>query len=165
MPESDQPRSAPCTCRFLQREAAEARSPIVFDEELNEYHVTHVNEGPRGYSLIYHCPFCGGAAPPSRRGTFFAIITDEESRRLHALGDTLRTVDEVIATLGPPTRDQPRGLVTSSPASDSQPGEVHSYRVLVYSNLSETAEVRFTDFGPGQGVRMSLITKYTGPRT
>jgi hypothetical protein len=164
MPRSDLLRSSPCTCRFLQREADEPRSPIVFDETLNEYHLTHSNDGPRGYSMIYHCPFCGGAAPSSKRGSLFADITDEESRRLRALGDELRSVDEVIARLGPPTQDQAGGLTTHSPESDERPAELHSYRVLVYSDLSETADVRFTDFGPARGVRMSLQSKYVGAK-
>lgn len=135
----------------------------MFDETLNEFHITHVNEGPRGYTMIYHCPMCGGAAPASKRASFFAHITDEESRRLRALGDELRSLEDVIAKLGPPTHDQRRGLVTHSPECDEKPAEVHGYRVLVYSNLSETANVRFTDYGPGRGVHMSLESKYIGP--
>ena len=58
----------------------------------------------------------------------------------------MKTVEEVIAKFGEPDHDNPDGLRTQSPASDTEPSVVRSYRVLRYSGLSETAHVNFTDY-------------------
>lgn len=84
-------------------------SPIVFDEQMNEFHITHAttDDGREGHTLIRHCPWCGGAAPESKRHTYFAQITNEESRRLHVLTANVRTVEEVLAKFGPPRPTTP----------------------------------------------------------
>ena len=58
-----------CTCGYLQRAADDPDSPIVYDPQLNEYDFEYPSPcGPREYGkasaylMIYHCPFCGGAA-------------------------------------------------------------------------------------------------------
>jgi hypothetical protein len=37
-PKAKSATRARCTCRFLERTAAEPNEPIVFDADLNEYH-------------------------------------------------------------------------------------------------------------------------------
>ena len=74
----------------------------------------------------------------------------------------MKTVEEVIAKFGEPDHDNPDGLRTQSPASDTESSVVRSYRVLRYSGLSETAHVNFTDYGPERGVHVTLQSKYVG---
>ena len=94
--------SVPCTCRSLQHAAEEPANPIVFDARMNEYHLTHLDLagiGRHGYSIVFHCLYCGGAAAKSKRDTFFAHMTDAESRRLRDLASSLKTVEEAVANL------------------------------------------------------------------
>jgi hypothetical protein len=49
-----------CDCRTLERAAAEPGHAIVFDVDLNEYHIRH---GEGGRMMIYHCPFAAGKLP------------------------------------------------------------------------------------------------------
>jgi hypothetical protein len=164
--------AVPCKCNWLAQAADEPDNPVVFDKEMNEYHLAHqrprgsngAGGGRYGYSMIYHCPFCGGAAPKSKRETFFANITDAERARLTELTAGIRTVADAIARLGPPDQDVPQGLTVTTPATDTTPSTVTSYRVIRYMNLSETASVEFTDYGPDRGVRMTLQSKYIGSK-
>jgi hypothetical protein len=152
-----------CTCDYLQHAAAEPFSPIVFDAEMNEYQITHTT--PAGVvcsARIFHCPSCGGAAPRSQRGTRFAHVTSHERARLQELFSSVTTVDAAIAKLGQPDQDMPNGLTTISPATDTEPSQSVSYRVLMYTAISETADVSLTDFGPDRGLRFSLQGKYLG---
>ncbi len=156
----------PCTCGSLQRAAEEPSNPIVFDATMNEYRLKHFDlegTGQHGYGVIYHSVFCGGAAPRSQRGTFFVQITTAETRRLKALASGLRTVEDAIAKLGKPDEDHPTGMTTQSPATDTEPSIVRSYRLLRYTRLSETANVMFVDYGPERGLSMTLESKYIGP--
>ena len=154
-----------CTCDYLQRAAAEPFSPIVFDAEVNEFDIAHTTPaGVECRARIYHCPWCGGAAPRSLRGPLFAQITSHESTRLQDLCESLPSVEAAIAKLGPPDSDLATGFTTETPASDTKPATSVSYRVLVYTALSDTADVRLTDFGPDHGLRCSLDGKYLGAR-
>lgn len=157
--------SVPCTCRSLQHAAEEPANPIVFDARMNEYHLTHLDLagiGRHGYSIVFHCLYCGGAAAKSKRDTFFAHMTDAESRRLRDLASSLKTVEEAVAKFGPPDEDHPNGLASKSPASDAAPSIVRFYRLLRYTGLSDTANVTFTDYGPERGLHMTLESKYVG---
>ena len=157
--------SVPCTCRSLQHAAEEPANPIVFDARMNEYHLTHLDlagMGRHGYSIVFHCLYCGGAAAKSKRDTFFAHMTDAESRRLRDLASSLKTVEEAVAKFGPPDEDHPNGLASKSPASDAAPSIVRFYRLLRYTGLSDTANVTFTDHGPERGLHMTLESKYVG---
>jgi hypothetical protein len=91
--------STACKCKWLERAAAEPTDPVVCDELTGEYHITKPGGG---HMVIYHCPFCGGAAPLSRRDELFAHITHAEADRLHALTAGFKTVDQAIAALGAP---------------------------------------------------------------
>jgi hypothetical protein len=65
---------ARCKCGFLERHAGEPDSPIRFDAQMNEYHFVYPGSmGGEARMNIYHCPFCGGRAPKSRRGDLFAV--------------------------------------------------------------------------------------------
>ncbi len=151
-----------CKCSYLQRAADEPDHPIVFDTRMNEFHITYGAPEHRAYLMINHCPWCGGTAPRSKRETFFMNVTDAESMRLRDLAAGVRTVTDAIARFGPPDSDMPDGMTMKSPATDTEPSVVTSYRVLRYAGLSDTADVSFTDYGPERGLRMSLQGKYVG---
>src|SRR5262245_23525564 len=76
--------SKQCRCGYLQFAAEESGNPIVFDEVAGEYQFTYQEPGAEGPSLLvlYHCPFCGGAAPQSKRANLFHVIPKGEVRRL-----------------------------------------------------------------------------------
>jgi hypothetical protein len=96
--------------------------------------------------------------------TFFAQIT-AETGRLKALAPGLRTVEDAIGKLGQPEEDHASGMTTQSPATETEPSIVRSYRLLRYTGLSETANVTFVDYGPKGGLHMTLESKYIGPRS
>lgn len=161
-PTSTSVTSTQCKCGALQRAAEEPSIPIVFDARLNEYHITNIGRDKRGYSNVYHCFFCGGAAPPSKRHTFFATITAAEVERLDKLTYDVKTVKAAFARFGKPEEDLDVGLRTHSKASDTEPTTITSYRTFTYKNLSKTADVVFTDYSSERGLRMTLRGKYLG---
>jgi len=151
-----------CACDYLANAADEPEVPIVFDARMNEYHITTLG-AVQGALIIRHCPWCGGAAPTSRRASFFATITQAEEERLRALTRGLTTLSGVIRKLGRPDADFAEGLTVRSRKTEREPSKITSYRSLVYEGLSKTAEVRFTDYGPDGGVRAPFQGKYLGP--
>ena len=160
-PHSASITSTPCKCKSLENAADEPNSPIVFDRELNEYNI-ETRDG--GTLRIYHCFFCGGAAPRSKRGSLFATITQNEQDRLRDLTSGFATLADVIRKFGKPDEDMDTGLVSKWPAKRGKPPTIKSYRVLRYYDLSKTAQVEFVDYGPETGVRATLQGKYIGKR-
>jgi hypothetical protein len=149
-----------CACGYLERAAAEETVPIVFDPVVNEYHILHVSEGG-GYSVIYHCPFCGGATLESRRDAYFAQVTTAEAARLRRLTAGIQTVLEARNVLGPPDRENPTGLTITTPESEDGGPMVSTYPTLTYTRLSDTADVTLVDYGP-LGVRFTFQGKFLG---
>ena len=91
--------------------------------------------------MIYHCPFCGGRAPKSRRASLFHRITHAEQQRLCELTESMRTIRDVTAAFGKPDFDQPVGMVVTSPERNGKPESTQSYPVMIYTKLSEIADV------------------------
>jgi hypothetical protein len=56
----------------------------------------------------------------------------------------LKTLDDVLAVFGQPDLDQPTGLVKIVPEREGKPETTERFRVLIYQNLSDTADVRVT---------------------
>jgi hypothetical protein len=138
-------RIAACKCGFLERQANHPDSPIRFDSKLNEYHFIHrTSTSEEAMMMIYHCPFCGGRTPKSRRDDLFRRITLAEQHRLSELTRTLRTIQEVTAAFGDPDISEPSGMVVTTPARDGRPESTQSYPVMTYTRLSEVADVRVT---------------------
>jgi hypothetical protein len=133
----------------------------VFDPELREYDI-ETRDG--GRLRIYHCYFCGGAAPRSKRASLFATIPQDEEDRLRELTSGFATLADVIRRFGKPDDDMPTGVGTKTRAKGGKPPTIKSYRLLRYSNLSKTAEVEFVDYGPETGVRATLQGKYIGKK-
>jgi hypothetical protein len=158
-PHNQSKTAEPCTCDALEDAANEPDCPVEYNARLNEFSIKDRRGGERS---IYHCFFCGGAAPTSKRGSSFATIPEEERERIQTLADGLATLDEVIAKYGPPEDDMPNGHGELFPERDGKPQRGAYYRTLRYSNLSDTAEIDFVDYGPTRGVRMSFHGKYIG---
>jgi len=144
-----------CKCEWLEREAAEPRSPIEFDAKLNEYHIVR---GPKDFLMIYYCPFCGGSAPKSRRDRLFHTLTDAERSRLVKLTKNLRTVEDVTRAFGEPDYRQPVGIVVTQPERGGKPETTQSYPTLIFTKLSDTANVHVTIY-PNERVAISFQGK------
>ncbi len=152
-----------CTCKYLQRAADDPSIPIVFDKRTNEYQYVYQRSGEDGPSnlIIYHCPFCGGAAPASKRHLLFHVIPLVEADRLAELLAPLRTVRDAIERLGVPDHDDPIGEVRRQDETDESPSSITPYRTLTYESLSDVAQVRITERRDGS-IDWSLQGKYIG---
>jgi hypothetical protein len=153
-----------CTCGYLQRSSERPELPIVYDQLTNEFHFTWLSEGggkPNSL-VIYHCPFCGGTAPESKRATLFAVVSDAEAKRLNELLAEVKTPDDAIERLGLPAQDSPTGVSVETPENDGNPPSRRYFRTLTYTNLSDTADVQLTVYR-GDRVEITFIGKYVGP--
>lgn len=157
-----------CTCGYLERAADDPRSPIVYDARLNEYNFEYNDpyEGGADGAVnsllrIYHCPFCGGAAPPSKRGLLFAVIQPEEKSRLEESLRGITTMNEALRVLGPPNEDNPQGVVETRGEGEGSPPTSESFRMLRYTGLSDTVDVVFVETRTGH-VHLCLQGKYVG---
>jgi hypothetical protein len=115
---------------------------VAFDPRLNEYHITRKGNG--GYTLVYFCPLCGGRAPTSKRGSLFQRLDLKEQQRLFELTKELLTVQDVIAAFGEPDARRPFGMMVFSTEKEGTPATTQSYPMMIYSKLSEVADVHVT---------------------
>ena len=125
----------PCTCGFLARCAKDPTMPITWDERLNEFHITHSHGDSTGEMMLYHCPFCGGALPPSRRDELFHEVTLAERQRLETLFAGITTVTHCLKQFGTPDQDLSEGMATEAD------GKRETFRTLWYRDLSLTVNV------------------------
>ena len=140
-----------CDCGVLERASRESDHSIRWDERLNEYYIAH----GKGRMMIYYCPFCGGSTPKSRRSLLFHTLTDAERHRLTNLTKDMRTVQEVTGRFGEPDIHQPVGCVITTPERDGRPETTESYPVMIYTKLSEIADVHVTIY-PADRVGISF---------
>lgn len=161
--------SKPCRCGFLERATGDPDLPIRFDASVGEYHfefpspcIGETCPEAKAQLTIYHCPFCGGAAPPSKRETLFTMFSRLEAGRLGRLFDGMRTLDEVVQALGTPDEDKERGMMVREPGNEGKAPTARSHRTLRYTRLSDTADVEvYAD--PAEGaVKVTLMGKYIG---
>lgn len=158
MPNSD---ARDCGCNWFERAAKDDSIPVVFDELMNEYHL--VSSNGQDYSLFYHCPFCGGKAPDSLRGTYWTEVSHEESRRLEMLTRDIKTSAELFEIFGDPDHDFEIGGGITSPATENEPPETKLHpRRVVYTNLSDTADVHVS-IDRYDRLRFSYRGRYIGP--
>lgn len=64
----------PCACSYLENEANDPDSPILFDASTGEFQFSFGD----AMLILYHCPTCGGVAPKSKRELLFAVIPSDE---------------------------------------------------------------------------------------
>ena len=151
-----------CDCGTLTQAADDPRLPIVFDAQLNEFHlVFNAEGGAGGHFVLWHCPLCGGKAPESKRHLLFAVISDQERARLRALISPLKTLADVVAAFGEPDEDWADGVTVMVPETGGNPPTEQAFRSLVYKNLSDVCEIRVTVY-PDQAVGIGLSGKYIG---
>ena len=144
--------AAQCKCGYLRRAADDPREPIVFDRLTGEYHFRFREGDASGYStlVIYHCPFCGGAAPRSKRALLFHVVPPDEERRLTRLLDGITTLRSAIRKLGKPEYDNPRGTGVQKPEYPGRAPTMQWFRTLRYEKLSKVADVWFTERADGR---------------
>jgi hypothetical protein len=150
--------AGPCECQWLEHAALESDIPIIFNPRLREYHLVH---GASSMPL-YYCPFCGGSAPESARGSLFAYVPQAEYTRLGELTRGITTLADAFRILGPPDRDHLSGAGVISPDLPDQPRVAENFRLVVYESLSSTAEVHVLERNP-ERVTLQFIAKYVGP--
>ena len=150
-----------CTCRFLDDSAADASSTFKFDADLKEFHLEYAGVNGKARMVIYHCPFCGGAAPESQRDRLFAVISSAEEKRLFSLLNNVRTIHDAIEALGPPDLDRPNGVGWRRREDEQTPPETERFRSIIYSQLSDVADIHLTVY-PNGNVHASLQGKYVG---
>jgi hypothetical protein len=150
----------PCDCKWLENAANDPHVPVVFDRDLNEYHITRGGE-LGGSMLIYHCPFCGGSAPKSARDELFATITHEEMHRLQELTRNIHTVPEMLAKLGTPDEDLQSGQGHTISAGDGEAPRTEFFRTLRYTQLSDSAVVDAVVYPP-ERVHFVFVAKHIG---
>jgi len=140
----------PCTCDYLQRAADDPIRPIVFDPTTNEYQFQYRDEDGRiiGTLIIYHCPYCGGAAPKSKRELLFALIPPDEEARLASLMAPIETMNDALTTLGAPDFDD--YCVSSYPEDGDTPPVTLYRRLIRYYRLSKIADVAITERSDGK---------------
>ena len=138
-----------CNCGYLQRSANNENSPIVFDERAHEYQFRYRDhEGrPFGMLIIYHCPFCGGAAPKSQRASLFETIPQDEQERLLGLLRPLHSIDAATSALGPPDLDD--FTIQHFDESVESPPRTSCLRELRYYGVSQHADVSITQRNDG----------------
>lgn len=148
-----------CTCGYLQRAADDPDVPIQFEASTGEYQFTYQTEvwGP-SMLVIYHCPFCGGAAPESKRALLFHAISDAEEDRLKDLLLPIKTIADALERFGEPDSDVPFGMASMRDEADGQPSSIQYERTLRYGSLSEIADVEIMEASGGR-VSFSLSGK------
>jgi hypothetical protein len=154
---------ASCTCRFLEDNAANPDTPVRFDPDLNEYSIVWSAGEGYGAMMIYHCPFCGGRTPKSRRDQLFAEVSDSEYQRLHELTANVASVDDALRILGKPSREEsippPKG---STAPTDRNGNPTWPVRFLTFSDVSKVAEIQIS-VKPDNKIEVTFGPKYTGP--
>jgi hypothetical protein len=155
----------PCNCDYLHNSAADPDHPIEFEPSVHEFlFVDRADDGTiRSKLSIYHCPFCGGAAPASKRATLFAPVPHSENVRIRALFSDTKTMAAVLEKFGQPDYDHPNGFSSITPERDGSPPTHYSGRSMQYTKLSEVADVDVAEHRGGN-ISVSLSGKFIGPK-
>lgn len=140
----------PCGCGYLQQAADDPANPIRFEEEAGEYQFMYSEGGDEIDSMlvVYHCPFCGGAAPPSKRRLLFEVIPPQEEQRLKSLLTPIKTIENAINILGSPDWDDYASARKHE--KDDAPPVTTFQREVRYTALSEVADVWISEGRDGR---------------
>ncbi len=111
--------------------------------------------------VIYHCPFCGGAAPESKRALLFEVVSRSEGERLEEILAPIRTIQDALALLGTPDFDGYAGIRQEE--QDGKPSTWRHRRQIRYERLSEVADVWIVESADGR-LLWQLQGKYLGKR-
>jgi hypothetical protein len=161
-----------CTCDWLKNAADDARFPIEYDKETNEFKLCcQLGEGEIGYTMVYYCPFCGGKAPDIQKEQTFTQLSEQEFLRLQELTRQINSIEDAFRILGKPEIGKPDlGEPESAEPGTWEPEMaaaeqelLQAARSLTYQNLSETATIHITEYQHGD-VRIVIQEKYIGSR-
>lgn len=133
-----------CKCRVIQDLIARKMGPFQYNEEMNEYHIFDGKSSTK----LYHCFVCGGVLSESKRDEKFYAVDNEEMNRIKNLCSEIKTIQEAISKLGNPDFDYPHGTVVSE-VGDSGRIKSSAFRSIIYTQLSKTAEISFTETKTG----------------
>jgi hypothetical protein len=137
-PSSFSVTSDPCRCGNLERQSREAEGIIQFDEANNEY-----NFSSQGFvHRIYHCPWCGGTAPKSRRPQQFVQITFDEERRIATLMEDIKTIRDALRLFGDPDEDEEEVQYNEDETGKQT---VERLRTICYQSISPLADICITE--------------------
>jgi hypothetical protein len=92
-----------CRCSQPKRWISDPYVPIVFDKQMNEFHLRHGLSG-NDYFVLYYCFFCGGKLPESKRGMNYVEPDMEE---VGVIAEVMSRADNsqiMRAILGEPDR-------------------------------------------------------------
>jgi hypothetical protein len=148
----------PCTCKYLQNSADDPDNPIEFDVRTAEFHFVYDDS----MLVIYHCPFCGGAAPESKRATLFTQIPRAEQERLQELLRGIRTMDDAIRKFGEPALENVS--VSKFQEREDIAPRIEPERTIRYEHLSDVADVCIAERPDGQ-IYWCLLGKFIGRDT
>ena len=154
-----------CTCKYLSDGAADPNTPIRYDPYLNEYSIIYWfgGGGEHGSMSIYHCPWCGGRTPESRRGDLFSSVAESEDDRLRELTAGIKALNDAFRILGNPSRDEPTTLPPGyTPPTERDGKSSRPLRVLTFENLSEVAEIQVALLSDNS-TQVTYGPKYIGP--
>jgi hypothetical protein len=149
-----------CKCGYLESCANDPDGPIKFDKTTNEYYFSYDSktENASGSLIIYHCIFCGGCAPRSKRDTLFYTVPEIEKQRLVGLTKEIISINDAFKILGKPDQDYKHGIaVQTEESEDSGPQTVY-HRLIIYKNLSGIADINITELE--NGVLVSIVGKH-----
>jgi hypothetical protein len=150
-----------CRCESIERISNEEYAPIVFDGQVNEYHLLCETRDGKAEYVMRYCFSCGGRAPISKRDQLFAKLAHTEVERLSNMCAGVRTFQNAIDIFGSPESDHNQGSTTIDKTKDGADEHI-PHRVITYNNLSDTAVVQFIQQA-GDLVSVSFIGKYLGP--
>ena len=152
-----------CTCGQLEQSAADPNTSIRYDPELNEYSIICSGDMESyGAMVIYHCPFCGGLAPESRRGQLFSAVPDAEYERLSTLTAGVTSVEDALRVLGTPSADQPVTLPQRYVLPIRTDQLSRPVRALTFGGLSDVADIQVL-VHDDKSIQVTFGAKYVGP--
>lgn len=145
----------PCDCGVISAMLNDPTSGLTLGED-NTFLLA-------GQWCVYHCPFCGGLLPHSRKPIWYPRLTDDERARLQQLVEGIATAEEAIRRLGPPDYDALIDVYESINDSLVHNEELSTKcRNVEYYNLSEHANIEFY-FHVDYGVEYRLEIKPISP--
>jgi hypothetical protein len=155
-PNSQSVTTTPCTCGYLERQANNPDSPFVFDDAVNEYHFIFKFRDRDVQLMIYHCPWCGGVASDSHRGSLFHDLDSDSCNEICEKTASCKTLDDVIAILGAPDDDEFTSIRHNE--RGGTPPRVDRVRRITFHYLNEKMSVSFQPL-VGGSIGLSFIPK------
>lgn len=154
-----------CTCDWLKNAADDARFPIEYDRQTNEFKLCcQLEDGTIGYTVLHYCPFCGGKAPDIRKEQSFTQLSEQEFLRLQELTRQIKSIEDAFRILGEPELGEPEfnePEFNEPEFSRAEQELLQAARSLTYQNLSETATIHIIEYEQGN-VRIVIQEKFIG---